>query len=99
GAGESPAITFPVRLVSTDLADPGSREQQRAVRLEDPFQRGDRCMDIKDIVERLRQNDAVETLAGDLWGMREVSDDRGSGIAWDNVEDVLSKYVGASEPA
>ena len=86
----APGITVPV---TSRLARSVTGEEERAAGCEDPSELGDSSADVVDHLQRLRADDAVETVRGNSVGAREVGDDRRVRIGRHNVEDIAACHA------
>jgi hypothetical protein len=75
-------------LQAVDATDDGDRAEQRAARLEDSMSMSDGCLQVVDVLERLREDEAVEAARRHGVGGSEIADDRRVRVATINVEDV-----------
>jgi hypothetical protein len=99
GFGETPTVASLVRLVRAEAADAGQRYQQCTAGFENAVQSGDRAVQIEDVMQRLRQDDAVEPCVRDVGRARKVGNDGGARKSGLDVEHVLVRDTAPAEAA
>src|SRR5262245_48144617 len=90
-----PVRETPVILV--DLRDTGDCCEQYSSRLENPIKRSQRCLQVVDQLQRLREDDAVEHVGRDVIGVRQIGDDRRVRVIRVHMEDVIGGNLCAAE--
>ena len=99
GLRETPTVASLIRLIRAEAANSGQGGQQCATRLQYPVQSGDGALQVEDVMQRLREDDAIESPIRNARRRGQVSDNRGALKSRLDVKHVLVGDAGSAEAA